>query len=730
MVITQDRPSPKSTGVKSEVGFTIDPRNLAHVVGLLRDAYSDPIAAVLREYSVNAYDAHVEAGIPDKQVHITLPGRFDPTLKIRDFGHGLSEDQIEGLFCSYGASSKRESNDYTGCLGIGCKSAFAITDSFSVTTYHGGRARTYSCYLDESEVGKAALLSDVASKETGLLISIPIKKDQMSEVESTAVKVFRFFKVQPHIENPSTKTTIELTRPQYDYDGGDIKIAKESGDSMVIMGNIGYPLEASQLPSDNLRQIIDHHTIHLHMPIGAVDIAPSREDLKYNPRTKAALVAALSKGFVEVGQKAVMDIAGSTNLLNALSVYEVVFNAYHLGPYIRKLGLTPKYKGKELKSSSLSVSLSEEEIAKHRVTVRKLSKLRYNRRGRNYELTATDSINVRSGTVVYLDTKSSVHDFFGRVRTLLETPGFEVAYVVKARGNGLDFLRKKHPLLQEIQFTPIEDVAFTEAPKTTVNGVSAGPIAKHDEEVFTLDTAMIGRYSNKQSDYWKSAKVNLSNPNGGVYLEIDRFLINGVTSPRNFEDTYNSFCKLGFDEKVYGFKPSVVEEIKKGNHPQWVSLHDKRIELLNAKIAKDPDAFWNHYFFVQHKTDQEDHVESFMSEELVLPAGSVAAQYQQALRDCSKHTDLMNRCRYEVENHAASMALNIKPKIDCNLLQQAYNARYPMNLHWDWDNDSFLKDNTTTKAKRQRNFKHLSDYIRLVDECKPIKTTINQKEVK
>ena len=116
MLVVSDRPSPTSTGVKSEVGFTIDPRNLAHVVGLLRDAYSDPIAAVLREYSVNAYDAHVEAGIPDKQVHITLPGRFDPTLKIRDFGRGLSEDQIESLFCSYGASSKRNSNDYTGCL--------------------------------------------------------------------------------------------------------------------------------------------------------------------------------------------------------------------------------------------------------------------------------------------------------------------------------------------------------------------------------------------------------------------------------------------------------------------------------------------------------------------------------------------------------------------------------------------------------------------------------------
>ena len=122
MLITTDRPAPRSSGIKSEVGFTIDPRNLAHVVSLLRDAYSDPITAVLREYSVNAADAHVEAGIPDKPFEVTLPGRLEPVLKIRDFGHGLTPEQIEGLFCSYGASSKRQSNDYTGCLGIGCVS--------------------------------------------------------------------------------------------------------------------------------------------------------------------------------------------------------------------------------------------------------------------------------------------------------------------------------------------------------------------------------------------------------------------------------------------------------------------------------------------------------------------------------------------------------------------------------------------------------------------------------
>ena len=76
MITTTDRPAPTVVGAKSEVGFTIDPRNLAHVVSLLRDAYSDPITAVLREYSVNAADAHVEAGIPNKPIRVTQGSIF------------------------------------------------------------------------------------------------------------------------------------------------------------------------------------------------------------------------------------------------------------------------------------------------------------------------------------------------------------------------------------------------------------------------------------------------------------------------------------------------------------------------------------------------------------------------------------------------------------------------------------------------------------------------------
>ena len=222
-----------------------------------------------------------------------LPTKLEPHLTIRDYGKGLTPEQIENLFCSYGASSKRDSNDYTGCLGIGCKSAFAVTDSFTVTTFHGGKARTYNCYLDESEVGKAALLSEKKSTETGLMVQIPIKRDDIEELHEKAAKVFRYFKTKPIVENLSKEHLPTMERPRYGYSGKDWRIVlgrsdDEDSDSCVVMGNIAYPIDTEQLSETSQRFL--QQDVEIDFKLGELDIAPSREELKYNAQIGRAHV--------------------------------------------------------------------------------------------------------------------------------------------------------------------------------------------------------------------------------------------------------------------------------------------------------------------------------------------------------------------------------------------------------------------------------------------------------
>src|SRR4051812_4240346 len=111
--------------------MSIDPEAEEMVIKSLTDLYNDPEYAVVREYSTNAWDAHVEAGVT-RPVEITLPTRWDPVLKIQDFGIGMTADDMRDTYSKYGTSTKRTTNSQTGMLGFGCKSALTYTQAFTV----------------------------------------------------------------------------------------------------------------------------------------------------------------------------------------------------------------------------------------------------------------------------------------------------------------------------------------------------------------------------------------------------------------------------------------------------------------------------------------------------------------------------------------------------------------------------------------------------------------------
>src|SRR5664279_1326601 len=98
------------------VAMSIDPQGMAHIMGVLTNLYSDAPLAVLREYSTNARDAHQAAGV-DRPIEVSLPTALDPTLRVRDFGVGLSEQDILGIYARYGSSTKRGSDEQVGRSG-------------------------------------------------------------------------------------------------------------------------------------------------------------------------------------------------------------------------------------------------------------------------------------------------------------------------------------------------------------------------------------------------------------------------------------------------------------------------------------------------------------------------------------------------------------------------------------------------------------------------------------
>jgi len=136
------------------------------IFDLLRSKiYSDPIGSICREVTCNARDSMREAGKANIPIEITLPTYLSPMLHIKDNGVGISPDRMENIFVKYASSTKRNDNTQTGAFGIGAKTPFAYSDTFSIVTNFNSIKYTYSAFIDETKVGKIALIDKIPTDD-------------------------------------------------------------------------------------------------------------------------------------------------------------------------------------------------------------------------------------------------------------------------------------------------------------------------------------------------------------------------------------------------------------------------------------------------------------------------------------------------------------------------------------------------------------------------------------
>jgi hypothetical protein len=301
--------------------------DLVYIFDILRSKlYSNKIAAVVREYSTNAADANVENQMRDRPVTITAPTRMSPQFKVRDYGRGLSEDEIRNVYCMYGRSTKRNSNDYTGQLGLGSKSGFAYGDSFTIVSYKDGRKHTYTAYIDETRLGSIAKISESeTTEESGIEIVIPVNISDISSFEREIVRAVKYFKVKPNVVNISN-LVFQSDQKQLISGSGWTIYEEQSGQydtraAVAIMGNIGYPINVQTLTngSHNINALTT--PICIEFSIGELSISANREELEYNDATKKTILNRVKKIEAEVTANAEAKIKSCANIIEARRTY-------------------------------------------------------------------------------------------------------------------------------------------------------------------------------------------------------------------------------------------------------------------------------------------------------------------------------------------------------------------------------------------------------------------------
>lgn len=369
-IVTDNTTTIERIGVGDDCSFKINFD--AKMARILADGlYSDKVQSVIRELSCNAVDSHVAAGYGDRPIEVHFPNRFEPWFHVRDFGTGLSHAEVLGIYTTYGASTKTNSNDYVGQLGLGSKSPFALADAFTVTTRKDGVENHYSMYRNEHGMPSVAHLhSKPTTDANGVCVTVPVRSDQRDEFVAKAREVYKWFPVKPNVVGDN------ITYPaiEYAYQGTGWGIRKPTNHSrgyyghrnvdrpVAIMGLVAYPLDAASikgLPAGASHLMST--PVVLNFAIGELEVAANREALGYDDRTCANIVTHIEVMIRELGERFEQEITGAKSMWYARQKFGEIFNkgdyAYEFDNAYKNLGL--KWKNEVVKGTTCTINLED-----------------------------------------------------------------------------------------------------------------------------------------------------------------------------------------------------------------------------------------------------------------------------------------------------------------------------------------------------------------------------------
>ena len=289
--------APAHEAVLSNVGeigeFRI--RNSAKAFNILSSGlYANKIRAIVRELSCNAVDSHTAAGKSDTPFDVHLPNTIDPTFSIRDYGTGLTHDQVTQIYTTYFESTKTESNAFIGALGLGSKSPFSYTDNFTVTAIKDGKRNVYSAFINGEGVPSIVLMhSEDSTDPNGVEIKFAVdNRSDFYKFEEEARYVYTYFALRPVVSGGDG----EFHFRDIEYKDKNIVPGVHyttSRGSRAVMGNIAYPIDLPNPAQLGELANLLNCGLEMHFGIGELDFQASREGLSYIPQTVNAIKAKL-----------------------------------------------------------------------------------------------------------------------------------------------------------------------------------------------------------------------------------------------------------------------------------------------------------------------------------------------------------------------------------------------------------------------------------------------------
>ncbi|BCI84416.1 hypothetical protein MTY66_60410 (plasmid) [Mycolicibacterium sp. TY66] len=269
----------------------VDPQGARRMMEMLVNLYADRRLAVVREYVSNAVDATRAAG-SGEPVTVTTPTLIEPNLVVTDRGTGMSMGEVEATFLAFAASSKRDSNELIGGLGVGAKSAWTLAESFLVDTVKGGQRTTVRAARNlEHQVLVAGEPSDLPD---GTTIIVPV------EVAGHVDTWNRIVREVASAHDPGAVlvdgAAVESLAGGPTWIGPvSCRRVQRQDRAAVIVRSGGTLFSAVPEVTSRVLESTRLAACVIELPIGSFDHTPSRESVIASDRTMAAVDAALKQ---------------------------------------------------------------------------------------------------------------------------------------------------------------------------------------------------------------------------------------------------------------------------------------------------------------------------------------------------------------------------------------------------------------------------------------------------
>ena len=325
MIIETKNKNIKAQGIAKQKSCSIDQEDMRYIASLLRNNYSNPLLATIREIVANALDV-----TKSKKVDIQLPTQIEPNFIVRDYGCGLSEEDMLGLYTKYGKSTKRDTNEVIGGFGIGRFAPLSYTDSFIVRSVYKGHKHSYIIRVDENDDTIVSQIESEPSGESdGIYVQVGIKKDDIAKFLKTFLKTFWYRKDAINLLNESwgSKSYGKAEESNEIFD-----LYKENrywedlshyGDArFVLMGGIPYTVNKSD------KWFMFQNGMVYKAEIGEFKLHHSRETLEYNPQVEKALENASQKIFDKLNADLGVQMHDAKNYYEASEIMHKALETY------------------------------------------------------------------------------------------------------------------------------------------------------------------------------------------------------------------------------------------------------------------------------------------------------------------------------------------------------------------------------------------------------------------